>query len=709
MGSLTSQLIVKLTDQVSAPSKQAARSLREIGQAARSVNGVRIQSASLAETAIGVNRALGAVGMAGGLYMVKQAAQEAYLRAASFDRRMTRIGITADATDQAVRGASKAIHAIAQETATPIDKVVDGLDALIARGRSLDDAMGFLPSVARAAAASGSDVDDIAKTAEAIGSNFKISSRDMEKAFEILVAGGKAGNFELKDMARYLPALAPAAAAAGLKGAAGLEQLVAMLQVVQKGTGTAEEATASFNNILSKMESEETAKRFGKFGIDLRKEMARARKQGRNLLEVFEELSFKAVKGDLSKIPQLFSDMEFARGIRALLTYRGEWQKLAAEIRRDAPGAVARDLARATSDAQSSVDRLSNSWDRASRSFGRTLDAGGATSALDGFAAGAERAADSLDRLSATYREGGLSALFSGFWKGATQELRDHNAAWTELEKQIDRVRAKEEKALGESLRKEQKDVAEASQELYGDDRLQRSLDIPIAINEAQQRARRMAEDPVYKLEQDAAARRSSAEREVSDARDALELNRRLWGIKSPVGRAREKSGLERLRSAESELASLDQAFTGLRAARAAAESFKVPNLAINNPGNAVPPVLGGAAAWDFNGPAIGEKLVSALRIAGGQAEAEALSIRARLERALNISGSVNITPRVNAPAAPAAPGKGASLQMNNTFNVSVNGTTNPEQFADKAMRQVQRRLAQSRRAIFSDVGTRTA
>jgi Ca2+-binding RTX toxin-like protein len=42
-----------------------------------------------------------------------------------------------------------------------------------------------------------------------------------------------------------------------------------MLQVLRKGSGTAEEAAASTNNILQKMGSEETTKRFKEMGVDL--------------------------------------------------------------------------------------------------------------------------------------------------------------------------------------------------------------------------------------------------------------------------------------------------------------------------------------------------------------------------------------------------------------------------------------------------------
>jgi hypothetical protein len=113
----------------------------------------------------------------------------------------------------------------------------------------------------------------------------------MQSAFDILVTSGKAGKFKLKDMARYMASIAPAAAAVGLKGEEGLKRIVAMLQTVRAGTGSTEEAALSVANIFAKMEIKETAKKFKKFGIDLRKEMTTARSEGRDLLSVFTDLT----------------------------------------------------------------------------------------------------------------------------------------------------------------------------------------------------------------------------------------------------------------------------------------------------------------------------------------------------------------------------------------------------------------------------------
>jgi len=429
MGSVTSTLTMRMVDGVSAPAAKARGALNAVNASA---------SRLAAQSGRGGVAALlaGGGGMmltAAGTYVTATAGREAWDRYASFDRRMTRIRQTADATRAESAAASRSIRALADEVGLGVGEVTSGLEDLVAAGRSLPDAMAFLPAVARTAQASGAEVADIAKTADAIGTSMKIAGDQMERAFDVLVQQGKAGKFELRDMARYLPSLAPAAAAVGLRGVEGLNKLAAVLQTIRAQTGSAEEAAASAQNIFAKMESEETAKKFAKFGVDLRKEMAKARKEGRDLLETFLDISDRALKGDMSKLPQLFSDMEFARGMRALLGNRDALRAFIAEIAK-AGGAVRRDLVAPASDAASATQRLSNAWDGAMRSLAGAADAAGAVTALKAISEAADGAARDFEKLGQIMRAvrelrfGDAGQGVAEFLGGVTDETRREQA-----------------------------------------------------------------------------------------------------------------------------------------------------------------------------------------------------------------------------------------------------------------------------------------
>ncbi|WP_170263594.1 phage tail tape measure protein [Blastochloris sulfoviridis] len=395
MGNIESSLTLRLIDRVTDPAKRMSPAFQQLERHVRRMErlGPKYAAASAILTR-GAGMIAGAVGGIGG----GMVARNAITTYADLDRRMTRIGITADESREAIMGATDALRSLAQETALPFDQVIGALETMVAQGMSLTDAMDKLPAVLRTAQAAGAETADIANSANALTQHLGITANKMQEAFDIVAKGGKLGQFELKDMARFLPSLAPAFAALGETGTKGITKLVAALQTVRLGTGTAEEAAASMQNIFAKMESDETTKKFKKFGIDLRKEMAKARKEGKDLFETFLDLSEKALKGDMSKLPQLFPDQEFARGMRALLTNRDKLREFIVQLEK-AIGTVANDLTRITGDARSSIDRLSNSWTKMLASLGRAGDAAGITKVFEAIAEYAERAADGWDRI----------------------------------------------------------------------------------------------------------------------------------------------------------------------------------------------------------------------------------------------------------------------------------------------------------------------
>jgi TP901 family phage tail tape measure protein len=293
---------------------------------------------------------------------------------AAVNREMNRIGITAGASATETDAAFSKLQEMAKKAALPIEGAISALDTLVASGLSLKEAMDFLPSVLATAQASGAATNDIANTALKASSALKIQAGDMQHAFDIMVTGGKAGQFELRDMAAYLPNLANLFASLGYKGEGGLKHLVAILQTIREDTGNAADAATYAENVFIKMNSRETIGNFKKFGIDLNGEMAKAKKNGEDVVDAFVRLSMLAVKGDLTKLPQLFGDQQMLLGMQSLMTSSDSLKKFLDTMNgAEVDGTVFRDLARVTGDTQASVDRLQSSWDRLWNSFGKAV------------------------------------------------------------------------------------------------------------------------------------------------------------------------------------------------------------------------------------------------------------------------------------------------------------------------------------------------
>lgn len=124
---------------------------------------------------------------------------------------------------------------------------------------------------------------------------------------------------------------------------------------------------------------------------------------------MLEEETATATKGDLSLIPKLFKDQEFARGMRALMTYRREWQKLSATLRSTSPGTVAKDLVRSAQDSQAANTKLANSTQRAGSAAARFMDSAfGTSDQFQSVAKGLEATAQAIERINEAYNKGAL-------------------------------------------------------------------------------------------------------------------------------------------------------------------------------------------------------------------------------------------------------------------------------------------------------------
>ncbi|MCA3607716.1 MAG: hypothetical protein IOC67_14595, partial [Methylobacterium sp.] len=177
-------------------------------------------------------------------------------------------------------------------------------------------------------------------------------------------------------------------------------------------------------------ESEETAGKFKKMGVDLRKEMAAARKNGENLVDAFARITDKALKGDMSKLPQLFSDQEFARGMRALLNGYGKLPDLIEKIN-NSTGAVANNLKRITSDTQATLDRLSESAGRFGTALGQSI-AQPLKPVFDARAQDLNTLAEGLERANKAAQDaqssGIFSEVFNQIWQGQVNHSNDMQA-----------------------------------------------------------------------------------------------------------------------------------------------------------------------------------------------------------------------------------------------------------------------------------------
>lgn len=395
MGTVTSSLILRLVDHVSGPAQRVKKGIREIDAAGRAAER---RSRMMGPGVIARSSAI--VPLIGGA-AAAAAARKAMTEYATFDRRMTRIGITAGATRSEVMAATRAVKELATEVALPLDNVTEGLASLVSTGMDMKEAMAFLPSVARAAQASGAATDDMAKSAVALATSLKVTAAEMPAVFDSLVEAGNLGQFELNDMALFLPKVAASATKVGYAGLDGAQRLATMLQIVRQVSGTAEQAATGASDAFEKILSPTVLKAALKQGMDFGKILKLAEKNGTNGFEAVIGRLREATKNMSATqrnifLSSIFSESDSRRAVVAMIEHWDEFEDKLAKVR-NSSGATQRALGNITGDAQAAVQRLTNAWDKLWLSLGRTADAAGASKAMEGIASAADRAAGLME------------------------------------------------------------------------------------------------------------------------------------------------------------------------------------------------------------------------------------------------------------------------------------------------------------------------
>lgn len=262
--------------------------------------------------------------MAGAMVMAQPMKKEM-----DYDRRLAMVSNTAF-SDRDVSGriaGKKELHNAVQSAVETgggtKEEALGALDTMLASGAvKADTAMKLLPTLQKAAVATGADTNDLAKIAISSMQQFGISEDQIGAVLDKAVAAGQAGNFELSDMARWLPQQMAAAKSAGLSGMEGFEALLVANQQARVTAGTSDEAGNNLVNLLAKITAKETNERFKKLeikgkdgkthGIDFIKSMENEKKQGKNSLEAFSSI-MDMVIGEDDKYKELQKKLKTAK------------------------------------------------------------------------------------------------------------------------------------------------------------------------------------------------------------------------------------------------------------------------------------------------------------------------------------------------------------------------------------------------------------
>ncbi|WP_238560202.1 phage tail tape measure protein [Sphingomonas sp. Mn802worker] len=313
--------------------RQQEQRLGRLADRERRINAGRARFTRMQGVATGL-AASGAAAISTGVVMAAplitsvKAAQE-------YESVMTDIGQKADLSRAASEKLGRNLLVAARAANQMPADLQAGVDTLAGLGAKVPDAVRMMTPIGRAATAYKAEIADLSAAAYAATDNLKVPIAQTGKVIDIMATAGKAGAFEIKDMAQYFPALTAAYQGLGQTGSFAVADLAAGLQITRKGAGDAATAGTNLANILQKIASPATNKAFEKMGVDLPAALKKAYAEGKTPLEAIAELTNKTLKGDLSKLGYLFEDAQVQQGLRPLI----QNMQLYRQIRAEAAGA----------------------------------------------------------------------------------------------------------------------------------------------------------------------------------------------------------------------------------------------------------------------------------------------------------------------------------------------------------------------------------
>jgi TP901 family phage tail tape measure protein len=230
-----------------------------------------------------------------------------------------------------------------------------------------------------AATAYGIDAETLGKPVGALLSNLGIDQDSLPGVLAAMATAAKAGRFKVADFAAELPNLTGPAAAIGIKGRAGADEIFAAMETIMKNTGLAGSGAASFLDLLSYEFSAREDKSFAKYAhVSLPKYLRDAEKHGVNPLDAFLKLISHLLKGKTpveqeTLLAHLVTNQQARQGVLALVQHPDSFRGLQGTLDQVNAGVLNTDFVTAAQGAQVQLAKLNENLEQTNRTFGQNF------------------------------------------------------------------------------------------------------------------------------------------------------------------------------------------------------------------------------------------------------------------------------------------------------------------------------------------------
>ncbi|UTC45907.1 hypothetical protein E4N72_04675 [Treponema vincentii] len=251
------------------------------------------------------------------------------------DARLTRMGMTADASAEQVNRLKQKIFEAAQDPNIKIDpsKIVDALDVVMTKTGNLEYVEANIKNIAvalQASGAAGEEMGDVFSEFQKKG----FAAAEISKLMDDLVKQGDQGEYTFQKFAKTGKAVLSSYSTIG-NTVEDVKKLNAVMQVLTAGTPSEDVAATALNSIISELSDPKKQEQLGIIGVRVRDTAGNFR----DLADIMQDILAVAEKeGNIDFLVDVFGVTSMS-AVRAFRQYGENYKKLTEELG-DSTGAL---------------------------------------------------------------------------------------------------------------------------------------------------------------------------------------------------------------------------------------------------------------------------------------------------------------------------------------------------------------------------------
>ena len=297
---LTTKILINLSGNLTAKARQYGANMSEFARTnQRAMNVIKATSAA-------AGRAIDAVG---NRYtgMIAGFASGAMLRNfADTDRRLTRLGISADKTKEQITSIYSDVQDVSIKTRIDDKELVGFLETVNAMTGDIEFGIKNLKSAALTIAGTGSSGESVGALFAQFQKYGINDDKNSTLAMDVLNRLGKEGAYELKDLAEKAGPSLSLYAAAGGRGVKGIKDVGVVMESAMDATGNRDTAATLVENFIREVQNPKIATALEKKGVKIRDKNGKLKYSLPELLMMLSEGSArggkKSGKGQLGEL-----------------------------------------------------------------------------------------------------------------------------------------------------------------------------------------------------------------------------------------------------------------------------------------------------------------------------------------------------------------------------------------------------------------------